>query len=270
MELKVGVVVLTYNRLDLLKITICKILAQDYPIAEILIIDNFSTDGTKQYLESLTNCNKIYLDDNLGPAGGFYEGVKYFAEKSVVDYVWLMDDDFFPSKTCLGELVKHSDHNSIVFPYVREKDFAFRNQPGWWGVLIPLEVIERVGYPRKDLFFWAEDTDYLQHRIRDVHKIPNKWISSAKGVHFTKRVKNHRPPWRYYYEIRNTIILRLYIRKSTPQRLFKLTKSWILLFGSIILNETNKREKIKWFMIGTYHGILKKTGKTIDPLTGKR
>ncbi len=265
---KIGIVILTFNRLSLLKVTLCKVRAQSKQAYEILIVDNNSNDGTKRYLETIQDVNTIFLDQNLGPAGGFHYGIKHFSEKKNVDYLWLMDDDFFPSKYCLEELLKASNDSSIVFPYVREKDFKTRLSPGWWGVLIPIEIIEKVGYPIRELFFWGEDTEYLQHRINEIHKFPNRWISSAKGVHFTKRETNYRSSWRYYYEVRNTIYIRLYVKKTTLKRIYKLFKSWFFLLGGIILNEDNKTEKLKYFFIGSYHGLIKKTGKTLDPKSG--
>ena len=262
---KTGVIILTCNRLQTLKITLCKVMAQTHYPHEILVVDNNSKDGTKEYLNSLDSISTIYLEENTGPAGGFYEGVKYFAENSTVDFVWMMDDDFFPFDSCLEILLENTNENTVVFPFIREKDFASRRQPGWWGVLVPMQIITHVGYPRKDLFFWSEDTEYLQARINHKYKYPLKWISSAKGVHFTKRETNYRQPWRYYYEIRNSIYSRLYIKERTLLRFYKLLRSWIKLFGNIIIRENNKREKMKWFLKGTIHGFTKKLGKTIDP-----
>ena len=149
----VGVVILTYNRLNLLKIALCKVRKQSHKNIKILVVDNKSTDGTQDFLEKEENIDTLYLSENDGPAGGFHEGVKYLAEKTKVDYLWLMDDDFFPSEFCLEILLNATDQKTVVFPHVREKDFAFRKQPGWWGVLIPIEVVRKVGYPNKDLFF---------------------------------------------------------------------------------------------------------------------
>ena len=265
MNPKVGVVILTFNRLNLLKITLSKIKLQTFPAFEILVVDNFSTDGTQEYLKSLPNISSIFLDENLGPAGGFYEGIKYFGGKNNVDFVWIMDDDFFPLSSCLQELIKHTNNKKVVFPFIREKNFKSRRNPGWWGVLIPLSIIEKVGYPMKELFFWAEDTEYLQHRIRDLHKYELQWIPSAKGTHFTERINNFRQPWRYYYEIRNTLFLRMYVRKFTIARSVKTIKAWIFMFFSILLKENNKRMKMYLFMLGTIHGVLKIQGKIVDP-----
>lgn len=265
MNIKTGVVILTYNRLSLLKITICKVLAQTYKPEEILVIDNASTDGTRDYLNTIEGITTMFLEENSGPAGGFYEGVKYFAENSSVDYIWLMDDDFFPFDSCLEILLENSDQESLVYPYVREKDFASRRQPGWWGVLLPMNIVKKVGYPRKDLFFWWEDTEYLQHRITEKNNYVSRWIPAAKGVHFTKRETNYRQPWRYYYEIRNSSYSRLYVKKKTWKRAYKFFRSWVKLCGSIILKENNKKEKMKLFLRGSADGIMKRLGKRVDP-----
>ncbi len=266
---KTGVVILTYNRIKFLKITLCKVMAQTNQPNQILVVDNCSTDGTKDYLASVDNIERIFLNENIGPAGGFHEGIKYFSENTNVDYVWLMDDDFFPFDSCLEILLNATNKETVVFPYVREKNFAFREQPGWWGVLVPMFIIKHVGYPRKDLFFWSEDTEYLQARILQKYNYKQKWISQAKGVHFTIRQTNSRKPWQYYYEIRNSIYSRLYIKKITFRRLYKLLRSWIILFLIIMVKEDRKMIKCRMLFLGTFHGFFKKLGKRVDPSSGK-
>ncbi|WP_373056154.1 glycosyltransferase family 2 protein [Zunongwangia sp. H14] len=258
---KVGVVILTYNRLHFLKICLCKVLAQTYDKMEVVVVDNNSKDGTREYLNEQEGVQKIFLKENSGPAGGFYAGIKYVTEELDVDYLWLMDDDFFPFNSCLENLIKNVNEDMMVFPYVREKNFATQRKPGWWGVLLPTQIIKKVGYPRMDLFFWSEDTEYLQARIIQKFKFRQKWVASAKGVHFTVRKTNYRQPWRYYYEIRNTIYSRLYIKETTGLRIYKLFKTWVKLFGNILLKENEKMEKMLWFFRGTNDGIFKKLGK---------
>ena len=56
--MRVTAVVVTYNRLKLLKECIEALLAQTYPEMDILVVNNNSTDGTQEYLDELTGKNK--------------------------------------------------------------------------------------------------------------------------------------------------------------------------------------------------------------------
>ena len=49
---KVNAVVVTYNRLELLKLCIEKLLKQTYKLNKIIIVDNHSDDGTVDFLEN--------------------------------------------------------------------------------------------------------------------------------------------------------------------------------------------------------------------------
>ena len=101
-------VVVTYNRKELLAENIAALLAQSYHDHDILIIDNASTDGTKEMLIENYSYNKtlnvIRMKKNIGGAGGFFTGIKQ-AMKDTCDYLWIMDDDTVPTKDCLKELI---------------------------------------------------------------------------------------------------------------------------------------------------------------------
>lgn len=239
--------------------------SQTYKNFKVLVVNNNSTDGTKAFLATVDAIEVINLEENVGPAGGFYEGIKYFTKVKRKDFVWLMDDDFFPLKSCLEELIEKSSDNQVTYPFVRNKKFKSVKCPGWWGVLVPTSIVDQVGYPLKELFFWAEDTEYLQGRIAQKFKYESLWVPQAKGVHFASRNLNYRKKWRYYYEIRNTVYYRLYVQEVTPARLFKLSRSWFKLFWVILAKDTDKMAKFEFFFRGTRDGLQKKLGKTIDP-----
>ena len=63
-------VVVTYNRINDLKLCINSLRNQTYRDFDILIVDNGSTDGTKEFVDSLEDIIVIH-QDNLGGAGGF-------------------------------------------------------------------------------------------------------------------------------------------------------------------------------------------------------
>ncbi|RDV16135.1 glycosyltransferase [Pontibacter diazotrophicus] len=264
---KIGVAVVTFNRLKYLQICLQKISNQTYKNFDVLVVNNNSDDGTKEFLLT-QDLAQIHLDDNTGPAGGFHEAIKYFLEKQDYDYLWLMDDDVFPAADCLEHLLGAREEHSIFYPYIRTKDLKSITYPGWSGFLLPIGITRQAGLPIKELFYWSEDTEYIQHRIRDQLGCKIKFVPKAKVVHFTTKSRKKRA-WGYYYEVRNMLYMRLYVKERTALRAFKLVRSWVKLLGAIILREDNKLEKIKWFLRGTVHGITKKLGKTIDPHAGK-
>ena len=92
---RVGTIVVTFNRKKMLKECIEALLKQSYDNQEILVIDNASTDGTKDYIKKLIDHKKVFYYNtgkNSGGAGGFNYGVRE-ALKHGYDYLWLMDDD---------------------------------------------------------------------------------------------------------------------------------------------------------------------------------
>ena len=73
---KIIALVVTYNRKALLKENIEALLAQDYSNFDILIVDNASTDGTKEFMEKYKENKRIKYENtgaNLGGAGGFHK-----------------------------------------------------------------------------------------------------------------------------------------------------------------------------------------------------
>ena len=93
--MKIAAVVVTYNRKEYLLNNISHLLNQENNNLDIIIIDNASTDGTKDAIEEfIINNQVIYVNTgmNLGGAGGFNYGIK-FAYELNYDYIWIMDDD---------------------------------------------------------------------------------------------------------------------------------------------------------------------------------
>ena len=109
---KVLAVIVTYNRLSMLKSTIEYLTAQKYP-CDILIVDNASSDATGEWASKLQSSETqkiLYANTgaNLGGAGGFNFGLRYAAE-AAYEYAWIMDDDAFPKSDCLQKLMESAD-----------------------------------------------------------------------------------------------------------------------------------------------------------------
>jgi GT2 family glycosyltransferase len=120
---KLAVIIINYNGKDL--ITKClnsfsKIM-KDYPTnldsLELVVVDNGSTDGSREYLEQLRvnglKLKIIFNRENLGFTGGNNVGIKY-ALKSGVDYIMLLNNDILIKDAFWVPMVDYLDKNKDV------------------------------------------------------------------------------------------------------------------------------------------------------------
>src|SRR3712207_6268400 len=105
--MSVAAFVLTRNRKVLLGECIRGLLAQTVPVETIIVLDNASTDGTREYLSEQGLLDRIRYErreENTGGAGGYREGVRLLQETGC-DWLWLMDDDAEPEPDALEKLL---------------------------------------------------------------------------------------------------------------------------------------------------------------------
>ena len=97
---KIGVVIVTYNRIEKLKKALNSYESQNRKPAYILVVDNGSTDGTANYIEDWMERQEeiqhkgIILKENLGGSGGYYKGLQ-FAKDLDAEWIWVADDDAY-------------------------------------------------------------------------------------------------------------------------------------------------------------------------------
>ena len=197
---KCAVVVVTYNRKALLKENIEALTAQSYSEYDIILIDNASTDGTKEMVEGLGNSSVRYYntEKNLGGAGGFSYGLKIAAEDQY-EYAWLMDDDSIPEREALESLVQKAEklENNFSFlaslvywtdgnlflmnfprcdysnisktshAYVKDLKLLPVTSGSFVGCFINLQLVQEVGLPIADFFIYGDDLEYT-HRLKKV------------------------------------------------------------------------------------------------------
>lgn len=119
---KVVAVVTTYNRLQLLKENMEALLTQSFKECDLLIINNASTDGTEEYVQSITDKRVLYYNTgaNIGGAGGFAFGLRKAIEAGY-DYAWLMDDDSIVEKNALQNLMNSAFYLQDKFSFIDRK-----------------------------------------------------------------------------------------------------------------------------------------------------
>ena len=108
---KLVAVVVTYNRLDKLKVTLARLLENTAAeLAQVVVVDNASTDGTGAWLTTQTDPRLDILSSatNTGGAGGFAKGMRHAMEAHGPDWLVVMDDDAYPQPGALTAF--HAEH----------------------------------------------------------------------------------------------------------------------------------------------------------------
>lgn len=189
-DIRVLAVVVTYNRLEMLKKCIESLLAQT-AACDILIIDNHSSDGTGDYIRQLGGERITYADTgkNLGGAGGFHFGMNMACGMGC-DAVWIMDDDCFPEPDALEKLLdaaelvgeygfissavlwtdgheckinrQHIVKNAYEHVEWLKHGVVRIDQATFVSLLVPTAIIREFGLPIKEFFIWGDDIEYTQ------------------------------------------------------------------------------------------------------------
>ena len=118
--MNIGVVLVTFNRLNDLKKTLALYEVQSKAPDYILVVNNNSTDGTDVFLEKWKKEEKsiphtvVTLPENIGGSGGFHYGAKKALELDA-EWIWMADDDAFPDENALEALENFSkQHEEVV------------------------------------------------------------------------------------------------------------------------------------------------------------
>ncbi len=112
---KVIVLVLSYNGKYLLDECLTSYTQNSYKNKEIVVIDNGSTDNTKQYVEENYPSVKVLRTEvNLKYSGGFNFGFKYAFDEQKCDYVLVTNNDIKADRELINELVKVAETNDRI------------------------------------------------------------------------------------------------------------------------------------------------------------
>lgn len=105
----ISFVVLNWNGLADTKLCIASIERLDYPHKELIVVDNGSTDGSKDYLRSLEGITLVDLPQNTGFTGGHIAGRKVAkgAYLAIINNDLVLDKNW--AKACLETFERHTD-----------------------------------------------------------------------------------------------------------------------------------------------------------------
>lgn len=272
---KIAAVVVTYNRKDMLKTCVQKLLNQKKAECDVLVIDNASTDGTKELIRDSFEDKRIrYFNTgkNIGGAGGFNYGMRKAVEEGY-SYVWAMDDDSYVEEDSLAALLK-ADHDL-------KGNYGFLSSVAYWkdgsicnmnrqytsirgkisdyhseytpvvmatfvGFFLKAETIKKYGLPISDFFIWSDDLEYSRRISR---KEKSYAVPESKIMH--NMASNHKVGiesdsrdrlWRYKYLYRNEVYV--FRREGIKGYCYLFARYLLHCFRIITKAKEDKKEKL--------------------------
>lgn len=281
-------VVVTYNRKELLRLCIKKLLGQAGASCDIIVIDNASTDGTEKMIRSEFQNLPVFYENtgkNLGGAGGF----EYGAEKAVrmgYEYIWLMDDDTLAEESALfslltadkklqgrwgflsslaswtdGSICRMNIQKKGLFRHIGRKEYAMGTAPvkmcSFVSLFVKSTVIREVGLPIGEYFIWTDDYEFTGRISR---KYPCYLVPESRVIHAMKR--HTRVDFaqddaarieRYRYIYRNDV--HCYRQYGIAGWAYILLKDIYTTFHILQKAKGHRRERIRILWMGFMEGL---------------
>ncbi|MDM0527875.1 glycosyltransferase family 2 protein [Clostridium perfringens] len=268
----------------------------NYDNFKIIIVDNFSNDNSLNILKKNINQKHTIIEseENNGFSAGNNIGIKFAINKGA-EYVLLLNNDTIVEKNFLNELVSSVDCNTGIV--IGKIYYASEKNKLWYDggninfitgkvkhinfnkidkkmeckdknitfatgccMLIPIEVIKKIGLLNEDYFLYYEDSDYCVNVLNNNFNIvynPNAII-----YHSVSSSTGNNSPLSQYYMIRNKLF---FIKKNIKPKYKIIAFLWF--YVELILGIVKKGVLLEIAIkaIKDYHlGILKKSNRIFN------
>ena len=283
---KIAAVVVTYNRLELLKQCVEKLRGQTVP-CQIVLVDNASTDGTGDWAENQQDLEYQNTGKNLGGAGGFHYGMKWAVEQGY-EYLWIMDDDTLPEPQALEKLLEADralggnygwlssvalwtdggeckmNRQKLKKSYYDYSPFlkyglVQAEQATFVSLFLRSDVICRFGLPITEFFIWGDDLEFTR-RIAVRGRVPCFLAGQSQVVHATRNNEGSNIALdapqrigRYFYAFRNEAYL--YRQEGVKGRMYCFAKRG-RDFLRIVKNGKPRLPRLGMLARGIWAGML--------------
>ena len=234
-------VILNTNRREDTLACLKSLKAQTYENRRVIILDNHSTDGSVEAIQTkFPGTEIIAIQENLGYAGNNNVGIEA-ALKQGADWVFVLNEDTVMAADCLTHLIQAGESEpsiGILGPMVYHHDepgiiqsaggiitknwdgnhlgkdepdtgqFQTAHAVDWisgCGILVRRAVIEQVGMLDARFFYYWEETEWCVRAGKAGWKLMH--VPQAKLWHKGVQ-RNYQPrPSLYYYLTRNHLLL---------------------------------------------------------------
>lgn len=287
---RVCAVVVTYNRREMLVECLRALQAQTRPPDEILVVDNASTDGSPDLVRGeFPGVELMALEENVGGAGGFHAGMRAAHERGA-DWLWLLDDDTIPTLAALEELLAPvgalrddgvrplimmskvvwtdgSPHPmNMARPEGRrradsidaaERGLLLIRTGSFASILVHRDAIDRYGLPHAEYFIWNDDFEYTARVLRrDTGYLAPRSVVEHRTK--TKYTPSHELGPRFYYEVRNKLLM-LRTDAWTPREKLDFLQSHSRTIWEFLRISPRRGEALGIVLRGLRDGLLGRT-----------
>jgi hypothetical protein len=249
---KVSIVSINYNQPQVTAEMIKSLQQITYPNTEIIIVDNGSPEHTCKEIEhEFTGVKFIYLEKNLGFAGGNNEGFKHATGK----YILMLNNDTEVDKDFLQPLVEQMENNpkiGIISPKIyyyhhdnliqyagtskinhitsRGRHFGNKEQdngqyntasetyyPHGAAMLFRKSLLDEIGLMYDGYFLYYEEYDFAERVKKQGYSI---WFEPKSKIYHKESVSTGKnSPLKTYYMTRNRL---LFLRRNVSGITFLL------------------------------------------------
>lgn len=207
-KIKISCVIPNYNYARFLYQRVYSILSQTYPIYELIILDDKSTDDSKKVinklnkeLSDLININVIFNEENSGTP--FKQWEKGF-NVATGDYVWIAEADDYDNKNFLKNVIKPIKKDDDI--YISYANTAFINTDGNIVVksIIPeIDIQETKHWNKSYINIGLDEILHYSYLNCTIANVSSAIIKNGNYSKFFKMSINYRQAgdWLFYVNI---------------------------------------------------------------------
>jgi GT2 family glycosyltransferase len=218
--MKFSVIIITRNRKEDVKLSLQGYLKQTYQNKEIIVIDNQSTDGTREMMQNeFPDLKYMWLPDNFD-----IKAINIGIELSSGDIIWRTDSDSHPEKDDTFERVAEIFEQNPHIDIIATEDIEVRKgyQPWeWYPLKIDKNNIPKDGFKAN---FFPGTGAAIKRKVFD--KIGGFWEFGFEELDFCTRAICAGFNVRYFPNIRTLHYASPHDRDN-PNRWVKASKQYI-------------------------------------------
>ena len=182
--IKLTYVILVWNEVKTIKKAIKDIQQLKYRNKEIIVVDNNSTDGTKEVLKKFKNLKIVYQKKNLGAGQSTITGIKMAKGKYI--YVQFSDLEYDHKKSI--DMLNYAIKNKldiVLGSRLKNKKYIYKlliNKPAFLASILTTFLI--------NFFYKKNFTDIIGsklYRVKAVKKIPCNSFHTGFDFEFISR-----------------------------------------------------------------------------------